>query len=55
MTRRLFSGGQGPFIVVAMANLTLSNLTFTRATGPILTAIGQGDALTQGGLQDGFV
>jgi hypothetical protein len=38
-----------------MANEALGNLTLARATGTIFTTIGQGNALPQGGLQNGFI
>jgi hypothetical protein len=38
-----------------MAYRSLSHLTFARAAGAIFTTIGQGNALPQCGLQNGFV
>ena len=41
--------------MVAMTDRALRHLTFAGAAGAIFTTIGQGDALPQGGLQNGFV
>ena len=41
--------------MVAMTYRTLSHLTFAGATGAIFTAIGQGNTLPKGGLQNGFI
>jgi hypothetical protein len=41
--------------MVAMANRALGYQAFTRATGAIFATIGQGDALPQRSLQNGFI
>jgi hypothetical protein len=51
----LFSGGEGAFIMVTVTNGALGHLTFAGAAGAIFTTIGQGNALPQGGLQNGFI
>jgi hypothetical protein len=41
--------------MVAMANKALGHLTFAGAAGAIFATIGQGNALPQGSLQNGFI
>jgi hypothetical protein len=51
----LFGGRQGLVLVRAVDHAALQQAALARAAGAVLAAVGQADALADGGGQDGFV